>query len=212
MKLPYKSGTVRLASPFGTRADPITGQTAWHNGIDLVGEDKQITAVVGGEVLASQIILDASNHTSEWGNYIAILGDDGLTCYYCHLSERIARWGERVEAGQVIGIEGSTGRSTGSHLHFEVRRVPGDGNTAINAAEYLGIKNQANTTYTVPKEDDMAKKPKEWWEEPLEWAQANEIIYGDEDGNLMLDEPCTRRQMLAFLYRLYKLIMSKIGG
>ncbi len=57
------------------------------------------------------------------------------------------------------------------------------------------------------KEDNEMSKPKnEWWEEPLAWAQKNGIIFGDENGDLMLNEPCTRRQMVTFLYRLYNLV------
>lgn len=57
-----------------------------------------------------------------------------------------------------------------------------------------------------------ARDKKEWWEEPLTWAQENGIIGGDENGDLMLDEPCTRRQMLAFLYRMYRKIKEEMGG
>ncbi len=214
MRLPYKAGTpVRLVSGYGRRTDPITKEPGVpHWGFDLVGDgDKTICAVVGGTVLQSRIVTDPSNATSEWGNYISIAGDDGYVYYYCHLSARLVSSGERVEAGQVIGIEGSTGRSTGSHLHFEVRvSVVG---AAVNPSEILGIPN-VEGGYIVAKDEEIKKaehtdsEPQEWAKEAVEWAVRNGIIYGDGNGNLMLREPCTREQMLVFLYRAVKLMQG----
>lgn len=209
MRLPYTPGTpVRLVSPYGRRTDPITGMAGVpHNGIDFVGDgDKRIRAVVGGTVLLSRMVTDKSNPTSEWGNYISIAGDDGLVHYYCHLSERWVVAGERIEPGQDIGVEGSTGRSTGSHLHYEVRwSVVGD---TLNPAEILGIPNEKGV-YTVNKEEVKKdertdSEPQDWSREAVEWAVANGIIFGDGTGNLMLREPCTREQVLVFLYRMYQ--------
>ena len=148
--LPYY-GAVRLTSPYGTRADPFTGRATQHNGIDLVGADKRIRAVKGGTVARSRIVTDPNNATSQWGNYIAITSDDGLTRYYCHLSQRLVQAGQTVTAGQQIGVEGATGRATGSHLHYEVRR----GTQYINAAIDLGIPNTVGAVQT-PAEPDYA--------------------------------------------------------
>lgn len=134
----YDGGRFRLTSGYGTRVDPISGKPSTHNGIDVVGVDtKRVVSAAAGRVARSRRVIDPSNPTSEWGEYVAVAGDDGLVCYYCHLSERLTAEGERVKAGDVIGIEGSTGKSTGSHLHFEVRR----GLTPVNAADYIGIAN-----------------------------------------------------------------------
>ncbi|MGN1128115.1 MAG: M23 family metallopeptidase, partial [Candidatus Flemingiibacterium sp.] len=70
---------------------------------------------------------------------------DGATIYYCHLAARTVREGQTVRKGDQLGIEGSTGQSTGVHLHFEVRR----GNERINAAEYLGIPNEPGTYHGI---------------------------------------------------------------
>lgn len=208
MRLPYSPGTqVCLVSTYGRREDPITHeQDVPHWAFDLVGiGDKSIFAVVGGTVLMSRMVTDKSNPTSEWGNYISIAGDDGLVHYYCHLSERWVVAGERIEPGQGIGVEGSTGRSTGSHLHYEVRwSVVGD---TLNPAEILGIPNEEGV-YVV-EENNKANgrtdsEPQEWSREAVEWAVANGIIFGDGNGNLMLREPCTREQVIAFLYRMYQ--------
>lgn len=208
MRLPYSPGTpVRLVSTYGRREDPITHEPeVFHGGIDLVGDgDKSIFAVVGGTVLMSRMVTDKSNPTSEWGNYISIAGDDGLVHYYCHLSERWVAAGERIDPGQGIGVEGSTGRSTGSHLHYEVRwSVVGD---TLNPAEILGIPNEEGV-YVVEENNKANERtdsePQDWSREAVEWAVANGIIFGDGTGNLMLREPCTREQVLVFLYRMYQ--------
>ena len=117
MQLPYQ-GEVRVSSPFGWRT--LFGKRVYHKGIDLVGTDKTVRAVVGGVVGQSIIITDPQNRTSEWGNYVRIDGEDGRIYYYCHLAKRLVDRGAKVAVGDAIGIEGSTGKSTGSHLHFEV--------------------------------------------------------------------------------------------
>lgn len=208
MRLPYNPGTqVRLVSTYGLREDPITHeQDVPHWAFDLVGDgDKTICAVVGGTVLQSRMVTDETNPTSEWGNYISIFGNDGRVHFYCHLSERWVSAGEYVASGQAIGMEGSTGRSTGSHLHYEVRvSVVGD---TLNPAEILGIPNEEGV-YVVEennKENERTdSEPQEWSREAVEWAVANGIIFGDGTGNLMLREPCTREQVLVFLYRMYQ--------
>ena len=134
MALPYKC-TVRVSSPFGWRT--LGGVRVYHKGIDLVGTDKTVRAVVGGVVGQSTIITDPKNRTSEWGNYVRVDGEDGRLYYYCHLSKRLVSRGDKVSVGDAIGIEGSTGKSTGSHLHFEVR----ENGKSIDPTAILGIKN-----------------------------------------------------------------------
>lgn len=152
MLLPYK-GEVRVSSPFGWRT--LNSKRVYHKGIDLVGTDKTVRAVVGGVVGQSIIITDPTNRTSEWGNYVRIDGEDGRLYYYCHLAKRLVSRGDKVSAGDALGIEGSTGKSTGSHLHLEVR----DNGKSIDPTATLGIKNtvgavreaktQERTNYTV---------------------------------------------------------------
>ena len=134
MQLPYQ-GEVRVSSPFGWRT--LFGKRVYHKGIDLVGTDKTVRAVVGGVVGQSIIITDHKNRTSEWGNYVRVDGEDGRIYYYCHLSKRLVSRGDKVSVGDAIGIEGSTGKSTGSHLHFEVR----ENGKSIDPTAILGIKN-----------------------------------------------------------------------
>lgn len=200
-QLPLR-GNVRVTSAYGRRTDPITGAAGtWHGGLDLVASDRAVMAAVGGTVAVSQIVTDRTNPTWQWGNYVAVLGDDGCVIYYCHLAERHVTVGQRVAAGDVIGIMGTTGYSTGVHLHFEVRDKA---NTQQNAADYLGIANAVGAVEPVA----ATAADTAWSDEAVAWAVENEIIYGDGNGNLMLDEPCTRRQMVVFLHRLYQ----RLGG
>lgn len=130
-------GRFSVTSPFGMRV--LNGKQENHKGIDVVGlDDKHVCAVRGGVVGASQIITDKSNRTWEWGNYVRIDGDDGLYYYYCHLSARLVYAGQRVRAGDHIGVEGNTGYSFGSHCHFEVRNLSG---WSVDPASFLDIPN-----------------------------------------------------------------------
>lgn len=152
MQLPYK-GEVRVSSPFGWRT--LNGKRVYHKGIDLVGTDKKVRAVVGGVVGQSIIITDPTSRTSEWGNYVRVDGEDGRLYYYCHLAKRLVSRGDKVAVGDALGIEGSTGKSTGSHLHLEVR----ENGKSIDPTAIIGIKNvvgavreaktQERTNYTV---------------------------------------------------------------
>jgi len=142
--IPYKKGTVRVTSPYGQRT--LFGKIDFHKGIDLVGSHKEIVSVTAGRVLYSRIVPKPTdggqNRTWEWGNYICIQGDDGNLYYYCHLAARAVQAGQIVKKGQYIGKEGSTGYSTGSHLHFEVRNTAG---VSLNPVPFLSISNRVDT-------------------------------------------------------------------
>ena len=134
------SGKYKVTSPYGERF--LNGKQEFHSGIDVVGlSDKHVCAVVGGYVAVSQIVTNKADRTWEWGNYVCVIGDDGKQYYYCHLSKRLVNKGQRVNAGDHVGIEGNTGYSFGSHCHFEVRDASG----AINPAAVLGIPNAVGT-------------------------------------------------------------------
>lgn len=138
MRLPYESGKVELTSKFGWRT--LNGAANNHKGIDFVGRTtKTVVAPCDGVVGQSAIFDKATDKTGtwEWGNYVRIDTPDGLKLYFCHLSERKVKAGERVKAGDVIGIEGNTGYSFGSHLHFEMRK----NGVSVNPCTYLGIPN-----------------------------------------------------------------------
>lgn len=103
-----------LTSGFGTRRDPISGRRTQHPAID-------IAAPPGREVVASADgIVTRAGRIGGLGNAVYLSHGFGLTTRYGHMSRLEVRPGERVERGQVIGYVGSTGRSTGYHLHYEV--------------------------------------------------------------------------------------------
>jgi murein DD-endopeptidase MepM/ murein hydrolase activator NlpD len=106
----------RFTSGFGVRSDPFRGRASMHTGIDLAGPvGTPIYATADGTVSRS------GWHNGGYGNLITIDHGRGITTLYAHLSGMTVREGEQVTRGQMIGRMGSTGRSTGSHLHYEVR-------------------------------------------------------------------------------------------
>ena len=216
MILPFRIGTpVRLTSAYGVRIDPVTGAAGQrHDGYDLVSDgDRTVCAAVGGKVVQSRIITDKSNRTWEWGNYVTILGDDGHYHYYCHLASRAVEAGTVVKAGQPIGVMGSTGYSTGAHLHYEVRLS--DGWTPISPETVLGVPNIASTkqyavpadvpTVAEPADQPKDNTPHEWAKDAVEWAVSNKLLLGDERGNLRLGDPLTREELAVILQRYSRL-------
>ena len=105
-----------VTSEFGNRIDPITGERRGHTGMDLaVPTGTPIRAALPGTVTVS------TYNRGGYGYYIMIDHGDGLSTLYGHCSQLLASVGRIVNAGDVVALSGSTGRSTGPHLHFEVR-------------------------------------------------------------------------------------------
>lgn len=103
------------SSNFGWRIDPFTGQNAFHEGVDFMADiGTPIVAAGGGLVVYSDTY-------AGYGNMIEIDHGDGLISRYAHTSKMLVKVGDVVMKGQKIGEVGNTGRSTGPHLHFEVR-------------------------------------------------------------------------------------------
>lgn len=116
-----------VTSRYGNRIDPFLGRLALHAGIDFqasTGDDVKSTGA--GKVIAA-------GPTSGYGNMVEIDHGQGITTRYGHMSRILVKEGDEVAAGDVIGRAGSTGRSTGPHVHYEVRR---DGNP-IDPAHFL---------------------------------------------------------------------------
>lgn len=105
----------RITSSFGVRVHPVTGETKMHNGIDIgIPEGTPVNAAAAGTVVYAAPMGTA-------GNAIIIKHDGGVETRYYHLLKINVQSGQTVEAGQQIALSGTTGRSTGPHLHFEVR-------------------------------------------------------------------------------------------
>lgn len=107
---------MHITSQFGRRKDPIKGSQTFHKGVDLAArEGAQVFACLEGTVIEA-------GRDKEYGNVVVIDHHDGYMTLYAHNSELLVHPGDTVEAGQAIARAGSTGRATGSHLHFEVHR------------------------------------------------------------------------------------------
>jgi len=108
-------GEMSVSSPFGYRADPFLGRPALHPGIDLVQNyGAEIKATAAGRVVHA-------GWMGGYGNMVEIDHGNGIATRYGHMSEVMVAEGDEVKPGAVLGRIGSTGRSTGPHLHYEVR-------------------------------------------------------------------------------------------
>lgn len=113
-------GSYKVTSGFGPRKAPKAGASTNHQGIDLAAAiNTPILAAKAGTVSVSK------DEATGYGKWIEIKHDDGTKSRYGHLNDRSVQVGARVNAGQQIGKMGSTGTSTGSHLHFEVINAQG---------------------------------------------------------------------------------------
>ncbi|MEW9615315.1 M23 family metallopeptidase [Shinella sp. S4-D37] len=117
-KLPFgnPSPASSITSRFGNRTDPFLGRLALHAGIDF----RARTGTRIGATGAGTVVVAGRN--GGYGNMVEIDHGNGLTTRYAHLSRVLVKVGQRVEATTPIGLSGTTGRSTGPHLHYEVRR------------------------------------------------------------------------------------------
>ena len=116
-----------ITSTFGTRRDPLLGTAAFHSGMDFRGATGDpIRATAAGKVISA-------GRNGGYGNMVEIEHAGGLSTKYAHMSRIDVTEGQMIAAGDVVGAVGSTGRSTGPHLHYEVRR----NGAAINPAMFI---------------------------------------------------------------------------
>ena len=105
---------IKLTSPFGYRTHPTTGQWKFHNGVDLANnQGTPIYAARSGKVTVA-------TYGGTYGYYVTINHGDGYSSLYAHMTHYTVSKGQTVKKGDVIGYMGSTGRSTGPHLHFSI--------------------------------------------------------------------------------------------
>ena len=112
VSLPLKS--IKVTSPFGIRKDPFTGKRRMHNGIDLHARNDEVYAMFSG-------VVKKVGYDKRSGNYVTLQHGE-YTVSYCHLSRVTVKERTLVLAGDVVGITGNTGRSTGEHLHVTCRK------------------------------------------------------------------------------------------
>ncbi|HEX2926072.1 MAG TPA: M23 family metallopeptidase [Ruminiclostridium sp.] len=119
----------KITSPFGMRRHPITHIPTVHKGVDIDAETGDpIMAAGSGKVIFA-------GYSSGYGNNIIIDHNNGFTTIYGHSSKLLVKSGDTVKKGQIIALVGSTGRSTGPHLHFEIRI----NNTAEDPTKYVAF-------------------------------------------------------------------------
>ena len=131
--------TGHLGSLFGWRIDPFTGQSALHTGLDFQADQgTSILAAAGGVVVTQEF-------HSAYGNMIEVDHGNDLITLYAHASRTLVRQGDLIKRGQKIAEVGTTGRSTGPHLHFEVlvRGIPQDPQKFLAAGRNLPLSHLA---------------------------------------------------------------------
>jgi len=129
LPLGYPIQTLAVSSGFGARSDPVNGEKAFHEGIDLRGNPgAMIKATADGKVVQQ-------GYSDDYGWYVQINHGNEFTTLYAHNQKILVRQGDRVTRGQTIAWLGNTGRSTGAHLHYEIRR----NGRPVNPGRYLNI-------------------------------------------------------------------------
>lgn len=124
--------TGRISSEYGYRKDPFTGEIHYHKGVDVaVKAGTEVRATARGTVTASA-------YDGIGGNFIVIDHGNGTESYYGHLRTRTVSKGDAVERGQVIGLSGNTGKTTGAHLHFQLSYR----NRTVDPLEYLMMEDE----------------------------------------------------------------------
>ena len=120
----------RISSLFGYRVHPLTKVRTKHMGVDIPGSlNTPVYASRKGKVIFA-------GYSGGYGNLVIVRHDKGYTTYYGHLNRITTKIGDNVGVGVMIGRMGNTGNSTGSHLHFEVRK----NGEALNPADFIPIR------------------------------------------------------------------------
>ncbi|OBZ08036.1 M23 family metallopeptidase [Bacillus sp. FJAT-26390] len=168
----------RLTSPFGMRMHPVLHVNKFHRGVDLVVTpgNGPLHAFVAGTVMYAKQGVPGIGIPAEMGIVVAIKDDKGFLHFYAHLSAAAVKVGQKVACGQVIGYQGTTGASTGNHLHYEIRKKasPSFGWTSTEAGvveptKYLQEYYKAAAPVVVPPVKEEVK-PK------MKAEDANKII------------------------------------
>lgn len=199
----------RITSPYGWRNDPFTGAKVFHTGIDLVkAHQSPIYAFVEGTVRHAKEGVTGSGFGG-YGITVAIEDKYGCLHVYAHLDMAVVSVGQKVDRGQMIGRQGNTGKSTGSHLHYEIRKT--------SSPQYGWIADRPNNCYE-PSEYLINYFEKEriaegksgfkdvpaghWAETAIIKANKAGVIVGVSKDEFGLGQPVTREQLAVILDRL----------
>lgn len=150
----------KVTSPYGTRTNPTASGTENHKGIDYaLPLNTEVTSNVTGYVEKSAYEEDG------FGNYVVIKDGTGRMHYYAHLNKSNVNVGDFVSFGDSIGLSGSTGRSTGAHLHYEIKDTYGN---SINPNDYIStIQEVTSDVGTEAVQETVASNPETttaWWD------------------------------------------------
>jgi murein DD-endopeptidase MepM/ murein hydrolase activator NlpD len=109
------TSNAKVTSGFGWRQDPISGQTRFRRGVDLrAAAGDEVTSTGSGRVVFS-------GNDGAYGTTVVVEHANGLSTRYAHLLSALVHLGDEVEEGQTVGLAGQSGRTTGPHVHYEVR-------------------------------------------------------------------------------------------
>lgn len=144
--MPLKNA--RVTYPYGVKNTVYN--KGYHTGIDLAATDYTVYAAVPGTIMEARYTAGRGADPNGWGNYIIFRTTDGRhDIIHAHLSAVKVMKGQKISEGTILGVMGSTGNSTGPHLHFEVRKAPWTAKNDINPAVFLGIKNVIGTVESI---------------------------------------------------------------
>lgn len=132
---------VQINSQYGYRRDPFTRCSKFHDGIDLEGGHELVYSMLPGR------IVEVRHSNTGYGNYV-VLDHGSLRCLYGHLSEVYAKEGSLVDAGTIVGRVGSTGRSTGTHLHIRLQHIDSKGDwRSVDPLPFISALNRQVNEY-----------------------------------------------------------------
>lgn len=192
----------RITSPYGIRSIPNRPGSEFHTGIDLVkAHQAPIAAFTSGEVVHAGMGVAGSGFGG-FGIVVALQDKYGALHAYCHLDRATVAVGNQVEAGQMVGYQGSTGQVTGSHLHYEVRTQsrPSYGyGTHTDPGRYLQDY-LTREVRTVGKFKDVPDG--HWAAASIAKAAAAGVMAGTAPDVFGLGQPVTREQLAVILDRL----------
>jgi len=153
--LPLKEA--QITYPYGEKNNSY--QKGYHTGIDMVSNHLSVYACLPGTVQEARFAPGAGADPGGWGNYVIFRTvDQKYDILHAHLSKVQVAKGQAVAEGTALGVIGSTGKTTGPHLHFEVRRAPWSNWQDIDPAAFLGIYNRVGPIESIPAGEERGGK------------------------------------------------------
>lgn len=152
----------KITSPYGYRIHPITKKKTFHNGLDLVSKEKNKNLYAIDDGYVQKVVSNQSKSKTGFGNYIWVRYPRyNLSLLFAHCSKINLKKGDKVKKGMIVAIMGSTGRSTGVHLHLGMTKIGSD--TWLNPEKYSMLDDKYNLTRKLKKGcngDDVKKLQK----------------------------------------------------